>query len=512
MALTKVTFSMIDGPTINVKDYGITPSASASDNLTKLNALIASAPVGATLLFPPGTYNISEYVSVLRSNIRLLGGPGVIINNTNMAAGYPSDGIRVGNMAAVEGEGGTNTIPYVYTTNVIVDGFTFTNCRIGLWFVYCRNFLAQNIQANSTAAVACGNDQYDDCDNFELRNITQISWAQRKGSEDFFIVGIFRCLHFTIDGVYQLSGMTTPPGAAAISINSSEYWSLSNAHINQFTRAVDGITIAGCQQFSVSGCTVVNAKNGIVTFPIFGITDLIGTISNCSVVSCDKGVQVYTSYTSFQDIYTSNCTFDLALQTNATLNYFQDCKFNPTGAASIFQEIPTGNNGINLQRWRNCQGAVMGTANGFFEGLSTSFRFVKSTGVTNVTGDGTTYIVDGWTQDYQNTAGTPIFDAATGIFTAPITGLYRFEVAIQLDIDTSGFNFAQLQLLADGIVDDPVLDRSYGSTSAFLNGAVTVKMNRGATASLQLLASGGSKAADIPSNASLNYWSGMLIA
>ena len=72
MALTKVTFSMIDGPTINVKDYGIVPSA--ADNLAALNALIASAPVGATLLFPPGTYNVSYYVAVLRSNIRLLGG------------------------------------------------------------------------------------------------------------------------------------------------------------------------------------------------------------------------------------------------------------------------------------------------------------------------------------------------------------------------------------------------------------------------------------------------------
>ena len=185
MALTKVTFSMIDGPTINVKDYGIIPSASASDNLTNLNALIASAPAGATLLFPPGTYNVSAYIAVLRSNIRLLGGPGVIINNTNVSAGYPSDGIRVGNMAAVEGEGGTNTIPYVYTTDVIVDGFTFTNCRIGLWFVYSRTFLAQNIQANSTAAVACGNDAFDDCDNFELRNIMQIAWTLRKGSQDF---------------------------------------------------------------------------------------------------------------------------------------------------------------------------------------------------------------------------------------------------------------------------------------------------------------------------------------
>ena len=209
--------------------------------------------------------------------------------------------------------------------------------------------------------------------------------------------------------------MTGPPNASSVDINESNYFSLTNAHIDQYTKVANGITLAGCNYFDVSGCSVINAKSGFVTFPRNGVTQMLGSVTDCSAITCTNGVQVFAAYTTFENIYTRNCTYDLALQTDAALNLFQDCKFNPTGTAAVYEETVGGNNGINLQRWRNNSGIIMGTANGYFGGLSTSFRAAQSNGATNVTGDGTSYTVIDWTEEYENNNGTNMFDPATEI-------------------------------------------------------------------------------------------------
>jgi hypothetical protein len=64
MSLTKVSFSMIDGAYINVKDYGALPSNTATQNDTAFNAASAAivAAGGGTLFVPPGEYEVCHQV------------------------------------------------------------------------------------------------------------------------------------------------------------------------------------------------------------------------------------------------------------------------------------------------------------------------------------------------------------------------------------------------------------------------------------------------------------------
>jgi hypothetical protein len=59
MALTKVTYSMIEDAAINVRNYGASSSATAAANLAAFKLAVAATPVGGTLYVPP---DAAEYV------------------------------------------------------------------------------------------------------------------------------------------------------------------------------------------------------------------------------------------------------------------------------------------------------------------------------------------------------------------------------------------------------------------------------------------------------------------
>lgn len=82
MALTKVSFSMILGAYLNALDYGMSPSASAADNATALQAAVDAA-AGRKIYIPQGTYNIGAQV-VCPSGTWLVGdGAGETILNAS---------------------------------------------------------------------------------------------------------------------------------------------------------------------------------------------------------------------------------------------------------------------------------------------------------------------------------------------------------------------------------------------------------------------------------------------
>jgi hypothetical protein len=72
MALTKVSYSMIDGAPVNVLDYGADNSGVA-DSSTSINAALNACPEYGTVVFPSGTYIIDATITVPKNNITLDG-------------------------------------------------------------------------------------------------------------------------------------------------------------------------------------------------------------------------------------------------------------------------------------------------------------------------------------------------------------------------------------------------------------------------------------------------------
>jgi polygalacturonase len=125
MALTKVTYSMIDGAAINVFDYGATGDGVTNDTAA-IQAAIEAAPSGGVIYFPPGTYRIARTtgtndrwgLKVVASNLTLLGNGATLRRfNTDIstyALAYPIlfVGTPDNNSAAA-------------TENISIEGLTF---------------------------------------------------------------------------------------------------------------------------------------------------------------------------------------------------------------------------------------------------------------------------------------------------------------------------------------------------------------------------------------------------
>lgn len=88
MSLTKATYSMIDGATINVLDYGA-DSTGVADSTVAIQAAIDSAKAGvSTVYFPAGTYKTTASLVVNRSlNLVGAGAPCTKIKPTDALTG-----------------------------------------------------------------------------------------------------------------------------------------------------------------------------------------------------------------------------------------------------------------------------------------------------------------------------------------------------------------------------------------------------------------------------------------
>ena len=138
MALTKVTFSMIDGPFINVKDYGAVGNGTTNDTAAVLLAVAASA--GKVLVWPAGTYVLNNAAVEPASNSAWFVTPNAVITNVTTSPQY-------------------NIFPCIGVTN---------------WSLYGGGTL-QGYVVNDATANGYILSISEDCDNIKIDNINFVN-------------------------------------------------------------------------------------------------------------------------------------------------------------------------------------------------------------------------------------------------------------------------------------------------------------------------------------------------
>ena len=302
MALTKVTDRLIAYQRRNVKDYGAVGDGVADDTAAIQSAFggSGSTPDNIHVYFPNGTYKISGTgIQVYRSgetlrNVKIEGesSDGVLIqgNGKGLVIGEPdaSDGLW-GNAGAIN------------TVGVEVRNLGHQCNDIGLWFVYCRDVIVDNIKGYDLVCVAVGNDLVDDCEDVRISNVTRMNDGRDLSPDAWYSIGLYRVTRFSITN-YQSKFLSAAAGTGGnhIIVASSSIGVISGCTIFQSQTSGTGINLeTETKTTVVTGNTIVGCSNGITSF---SSTNAHNTISNNIIFLCNYGLNVQSK----NDIYANN--------------------------------------------------------------------------------------------------------------------------------------------------------------------------------------------------------------
>lgn len=307
MALTKVTYSMIKNAARNVRDYGAVGDGVADDTAAIQAAFggAGTTPDNIHVYFPNGTYKITDVIKVYRAgqtlrNVVIEGesSNGVIIRNQGGVG--QGKGLVIGEPALTDGLWGAAGA--INTIGVEVRNLGHDCVDIGLWFVYCRDVIVDNIAAYNLLCVACGNDGSDDCENVRISNVTRLGEGRNMTPDAWYSIGMYRVTRFIIEN-YQSKFLPAAAGTGGnhIILASCSYGTVQGCTISQPTAGANGISVElGTQSVTVADNVIENCSSGIITF---SPTNQFNLISGNIIRNCTNGLNVQGKNSTFVNNY-----------------------------------------------------------------------------------------------------------------------------------------------------------------------------------------------------------------
>jgi len=373
MALTKVSYSMIDGAPFNVYDYGAVGDGIADDTAAIEAAIAAAAmPVGgqtgAVVYFPTGTY---------------------LINKT----------IVLPNRVGLQGANGRGVVIKPHST--FTDGFMFlaNNGTTAMFASWIRDMFIDSRGKNMTGVIW-----------------TQ-AWQETCGMERVTI---------TFDGTTQYGVLYTDGYGGA------SYCKFSDCEIFAETTAVNGTGVL-ISQVSLVGGFVFEWDGGSITgnagFNLPSAIRMANDTLLCKLLHCEY-VDNMIDMNGAGSLSADTCTGsfnDVGNMVSIGSGF--------TGQVSLRAMVPNGATGNIFEN--NITNLNIAASEGMlasYDYQPSAFAAVVTAQIPNVTGNGTEYqiVFDSELYDYLGE-----YNNATGTFTASRSGKYVFSVCVKIAVATA---------------------------------------------------------------------------
>ena len=252
MALTKVSYSMINGAPLNVKDFGAVGDGVTNDTVAMQAALDAANTAGGGSVFVPvGEYIITSPLIVFSDTTLFGDGPASLIHNKQPVYTIACNVIHIGygfewNQDAQSFDPASNndaTITQLLAnnfTNIKVQNITVSNLSIkgtdpvglGIWCLNAQNVIIDNIWSiNTRTPINIANDASGwpaACHNISVSNIFQIS-ALGNAKDWYDLVFIGQALNVSISKCFN--NPNTPASLNEMIISSGYNVNISDCNL-----------------------------------------------------------------------------------------------------------------------------------------------------------------------------------------------------------------------------------------------------------------------------------------